>query len=60
VYLEDLRRHRILKTAGFVRGQMQGRPNASEYWTYLYDLIVRRNPPAKKSLAKYEPGRLVG
>ena len=58
VFLEDLKQHRVLQTAGFVRGSMQGRPNASEYWTYLHDLIVRRNPIAKAKLRKYEPGVL--
>lgn len=58
VFLDDLQHHRVLKTAGFVRGSMQGRRNASEYWTYLYDLMVRRNPSIKRKLAKYEPGGL--
>jgi hypothetical protein len=55
IFLEDLHSHRVLKTAGFVRGQMQGRPNVTEYWTYLYDLIVRRNPIVKAKLMKYSP-----
>jgi hypothetical protein len=54
VFLEDLRRDKILSTAGFVRGSMQGRPNASEYWPYLHDLIVRRNPGARLKLRKYQ------
>ncbi|MGB9588688.1 MAG: hypothetical protein ACPL7O_10970, partial [Armatimonadota bacterium] len=32
IFLEDLRAHRVLKTANFVRSAMQGRPNATEYW----------------------------
>lgn len=58
IFFEDLRNHQILKSAHFVRGQMRGRPNATEYWTYLYDLIVRRNPTAKKELRKFAPENL--
>jgi hypothetical protein len=53
VFLEDLQRHRALKTAGFVRGLMRGRPKATEYWPDLHDLIVRRNPSVKKALQPY-------
>jgi len=53
VFLDDLKRDKILSTAGFVRGSMQGRPNASEYWPYLHDLIVRRNPGVRLKLRKY-------
>ena len=58
IFWEDLRRHRALSTAPFVRAQMQGRPNATEYWPYLYDIIVRRNPTAKSRLRKYAPESL--
>ena len=58
VFLLDMQRHQILRTANFVRGQMQGRPNATEYWPYLYELIIRRNPAIKKKLEKYEPERI--
>ncbi len=58
VYLEDLRQHRILRTAPFVRGSMFGRPNATGYWPFLYDLIVGRNPPARRVLSKYRPEKL--
>lgn len=58
IFFEDLKRDRILKTSPFVRGQMQGRPNATEYWPYLFDMIIRRNPSVKKALAKYDPEKL--
>jgi hypothetical protein len=58
VFLDDLRRDRILKTSGFVRGDMQGRPNASEYWPYLHEMLVKRNPDFRKALAKYAPENL--
>lgn len=55
IFLEDMRRHRVLSTASFVRGQMRGRPNATEYWPYLYGLIIRRNPSLKHRLKDYAP-----
>jgi hypothetical protein len=58
VFFEDLQTHRILSTAHFVRGQMQGRPNATEYWPYLYDLIVKRNPSLERKLRKFAPGNI--
>jgi len=58
IFLDDLRNHRVLSTAHFVRGQMRGRPNATEYWPYLYDMIVRRNPSAEPKLRRYAPGNI--
>jgi hypothetical protein len=55
VFFDDLCRHRVLLTAYFVRSQMQGRPNATEYWPYLYDLIVRRNSSVEPKLRRYAP-----
>jgi hypothetical protein len=55
IFLEDMRHHKILSTSSFVRGTMQGRPRATEYWPYLFDMIIRRNPSVKKTLAKYDP-----
>jgi hypothetical protein len=55
IFLEDLQNHRILKTAGFIRASMQGRKKATEYWPYLYDMIIKRNPSLKKILKKYSP-----
>jgi hypothetical protein len=57
VFLEDLRRHPVLKTAGFVRGDMRGRMRITEYWPYLYEMMVRRNPRAKGTLRKFAPER---
>jgi hypothetical protein len=58
IFLEDLRRDRFLKTAGFVRGDLQGRRMVTEHWPFLCDLILRRNPAAVKSLSKYSPEHL--
>lgn len=55
IFMEDLQRHRVLRTAGFVRSQMQGRPCATEYWPFLYDLIVQRNPSVKDKLRRFAP-----
>ena len=55
LFFEDFRNDRVLSTAHFVRGKMRGRPNATEYWSYLYDMIVRKNPPAKQKLRKFAP-----
>jgi len=55
LFLDDFRQHKILKTASFVRRNMQGNLLVSEYWPYLYEMIVSRNPRAKKALAKYSP-----
>lgn len=58
LFLEDMKGDRILSTAHFIRGNMQGRPNASEYWPYLYDRIIRRNPSVAKKLSRYSPDSL--
>jgi len=55
IFLEDLRSHRVLSTAAFVRGKMRNRYNATEHWPFLYDMIVRRNPKARRRLAAYAP-----
>jgi len=55
IFWEDLQNHHILRTAGFVRGTMQGRPRATEYWPHLYELIVRRNPRVLKKLSRFSP-----
>jgi hypothetical protein len=55
IFFEDLKRHKILSTAPFVRGRMQGRYNASEYWPYLYKMIIQRNPSLKQKLKKFAP-----
>ncbi len=58
IFMEDLGNHRVLSTAGFVRSQMQGRPNATEYWPYLYDMIVKRNPSVEPKLRKFAPAKM--
>jgi hypothetical protein len=58
IFLEDLQQHRIIKTSSFVRRNMQGNLNATEYWPYLFEMIIQRNPSAKKKLLKYSPDRI--
>lgn len=58
IFFDDLKRHKILKTAGFVRGGMRTSYKATEFWPHLYDLIINRNPSLKKALSKYSPDKL--
>lgn len=58
LFLEDLRRDPILRTAGFVTGNLRGRPNATEYWPYLYDRLLKRNPGLAPRLKRYAPAEL--
>lgn len=58
IFLEDLRRHRVLSTSGFVRADMRGSRNATEYWPYLYDSITAKNPSLRVKLKKFAPDSL--
>ena len=59
VFLSDMRNHRALRTAPFIRRNMQGQGLlASEYWPYLYTMICERNSGCRKALAKYAPERM--
>jgi len=58
IFLNDLREHHVLSTAYFVRCGMQGRPNATEYWPYLHDMILRRNPTVEPKLRRFAPGNV--
>lgn len=58
IFLEDLRNHKVLKTSSFVRSNLQGNNLVSEYWPYLYSMIIDRNPKVKKILKKYSPENL--
>lgn len=55
IHYQDFKRHPVLKSAPFVRGRMQGRPNVTEYWPYIYDMVVRRNRTLQLALRTYEP-----
>lgn len=55
ITLEHLRKHRVLRDAYFVRRSMQGRPRATAYWPFLYDLIVKLNPSVQRKLRAFDP-----
>jgi hypothetical protein len=55
IHFEDLVQHPVLRHAPFVRAHMQGRPNVTEYWPYIYDMIVRRNRDSREPLQPYKP-----
>ena len=55
LFLRDFKEHRVLKTASFIRRNLQGNLHVSEYWSYIHEMIIKRNPKAKKFLKKYEP-----
>lgn len=59
LHLSQLRENSVLCSAGFVRGQMQGRYRATAYWPDLYRLIIALNPSLKAKLhKKYSPERV--
>jgi hypothetical protein len=59
IFLSDLRQHKVLSTASFVRVNFQGRGHlVSEYWPYLHSMICERNAKARKTLARYAPDRV--
>jgi hypothetical protein len=60
IFLSDLRHHKVIRTASFVRSNMQGRAGllVSEYWPYLYSMICERNPKSRKYLGPYAPEML--
>jgi hypothetical protein len=57
LHLSQLRGHRVLKSAGFVRARMQGRPRGTAYWPDIYRQIIDTNPTLETALRPYEPGR---
>ncbi|CAA6606114.1 conserved hypothetical protein [Rhodospirillaceae bacterium LM-1] len=60
IHLEDLQSHRRIKSAGFIRGQLQGGYKATSQWADLYKLILDKNPSARKTLARYSPDKVFG
>jgi hypothetical protein len=59
LFLDDMRRHKVLQTASFVRRNMQGVGLlATEYWPYLYEMILERNPATAKQLKNLRPDLL--
>jgi hypothetical protein len=60
VFLSDMRNHKVLKTASFIRQSMQGRGLlVSDYWSHLYDMLYGRNPKHRRVLAKFSPEKVL-
>lgn len=57
IFLEDLRLHPVLKTSSFVRSNMQGNLQVTEYWPYLYQMLTARNRGCSRKLQAFAPGR---
>lgn len=60
IFLDDMRNHRVLSTAGFIRKNMQGSGGllVSEYWPYLHAMLYERNPKHRRTLARFAPEML--
>jgi len=58
LHFSVLRENRHLKDAGFVRGCMQGRPRATDYWPELHRTIVSLNPDLKRLLSALGPDKI--
>lgn len=62
IFLDDMRRHKVLRSATFIRSNMQGAAGllVSEYWPYLHAMIYDRNPASRRVLKAYAPEKLGG
>jgi hypothetical protein len=58
LHLKDLKKNASLADAGFIRGSFQGRYNVTSYWPDLHQMILDRNPSAKKDLKGFGPDRI--
>ena len=60
IFLSDMREHRVLQTASFIRSNMQGQGGllVSPYWSHLYRMLYERNPKHRGILAKYAPEKV--
>jgi hypothetical protein len=59
LFLQDMRRHKVLRTSPFIRRNMQGLGLlATEYWPYIYEMVVERNPGVARQLKELRPDRL--
>lgn len=53
ILLKELRSDRHLRSASFVRRNMQGNLKVTEYWPELYRMIISRNPAASSQLVSF-------
>lgn len=60
IFLDEMRGHRVLRTASFIRSNMRGRGGllVSEYWPHLYAMLYARNPKHRRTLTKYAPEKI--
>jgi predicted RNA-binding protein with PUA-like domain len=59
IHLSELRQHPVLAHTGHLRRQLIGRWRATPHWPVLFQMILDRNPAAKRTLAKFGPNRIV-
>jgi hypothetical protein len=59
LFWDDIKTHPIIKTAGFIRSKLRKKSEVTDYWPYLFDMIVQRNQSVKKVLNEYAPERLI-
>jgi hypothetical protein len=53
LHLSEMQNDKILATAGFVRGNLQGRRNVSAHRDHLLSLILKRNPRLNRILTPF-------
>ncbi len=58
ISLTYLQSHRSLRTAAFVRGNMQGNHCVTEHWSELYKSIVNHNRTLRPKLARIRPEKI--
>lgn len=58
LFWNDLKTHPRLKTASFVRANMQGNHHVSEYWPDIYQKLYERNSNVRRILSQFAPENL--
>ncbi len=54
ITLKEMQSDRTLRKSSFARSP-QGRRNMTEFWPYLYRLILRRSPSLRRKLRAFDP-----
>jgi hypothetical protein len=55
VALHDLRNHKNIRTAAFIKNKIRGRQSATAYWPDLHKLILNKNPSLRIYLKRFSP-----
>jgi hypothetical protein len=58
IHLSQLQEHPVLRTSGFVRGNIRGAYKITSDWPQVYRVLTDRNPSCRNDLDPYGPGRL--